>query len=118
MNGSQGPVTVAIIIYLAVLIVLIAGWWKVFTKAGKPGWAILIPIYNIIVMLEVVNRPLWWIILLFIPIVNFVVLIMIVIDLAKSFGKSTGFGILTIFFPFICIPILGFGKDNYTQISR
>ena len=87
--------------------------WKVFTKANKSGWAVLIPVYNLIVLLQIVKRPLWWIILMCIPCVNIVVLIMVYIDLAKAFGKDTAFGIGIILLPFIFIPILAFGSAQY-----
>ena len=100
--------------WLGIMIVIIAGYWKTFEKAGKPGWASLIPFYNIYVMLEIVGRPGWWLILFFIPFVNFVVLILISIDMAKSFGKGDGFGILMLW---LLMPIgylmLGFGDAEY-----
>lgn len=102
-----------ILIYLAILIFIVAALWKVFEKAGKPGWAAIVPIYNIIVMLEIIGRPLWWIVLLLIPIVNFVVAIIVYIDLAKSFGKGVGFGIGLLFLGIIFFPILGFGDAQY-----
>lgn len=105
----------AIIAYAIVMLLIIASQWKVYTKAGKPGWAVLIPIYNIIVLLEIVRKPIWWIVLLLIPIVNFVILIIINVNLAKVFGKGTGFALGLIFLPFIFIPILGFGNAQYQQ---
>ena len=101
------------LIYLAIIVLVIAGMWKVFTKAGKPGWACIVPIYNIIVLLEIAGRPIWWIVLLFIPFVNFVILILLGIDVAKSFGKGTGFGLGLAFLGFIFYPILGFGDASY-----
>ncbi len=101
------------IIYLAIIILIIAAVWKVYVKAGKPGWAAIVPIYNIIVLLEIVGRPLWWFLLFFVPLVNFIVAIIIYIDLAKSFGKSAGFGIGLLFLGFIFYPILGFGDAEY-----
>ncbi|MBN2436371.1 MAG: signal peptidase I [Spirochaetes bacterium] len=119
MQESAGSMGVfGIIIYLVLVVLMIVSYWKIFTKAGKPGWAIFIPIYNIIVILEVINRPIWWILLFFVPVVNFVVLIIMCLDLAKSFGKDTLFGVLTIFFPIICLPILGLGSAQYSKISR
>ncbi len=113
--GASGGGASAIIwiIYVAVIVLVIAGLWKTFTKAGEPGWAAIIPIYNYIVLLKIIGRPIWWIILLFIPFVNFVVLIIMMIDLAKAFGKGTGFGIGLVFLSFIFIPILGFGDAQY-----
>src|SRR3954464_12706990 len=97
------------LVWLAVVVLVFASLWKLFEKAGKPGWAGIVPIYNAIVLLEIVGRPLWWIVLLFIPCVNFVVGIMVCIDLAKSFGKSPGFGIGLAFLGFIFFPLLAFG---------
>lgn len=110
-SGSISPVVV--LIYLALIVVMIAGMWKVFAKAGKPGWAAIVPIYNYIVMLEIVGRPIWWIVLFLIPFVNFVVFIIIALDMAKSYGRSTGFGLGLIFLPFIFYLILGFGPATY-----
>jgi len=101
------------LIWLAVVIVVIAGGWKMFVKAGKPGWGIIIPIYNLVLWLEIIGRPIWWIVLFFIPIVNFIVMIILCIDLAKSFGKGAGFGIGIFLLGFIFIPILGFGDAQY-----
>lgn len=101
------------IIWLAIMIGVIAGGWKMFTKAGKPGWGFLIPIYNVVLLLEIIGRPIWWIILLIIPIVNLIIVILMCIDLAKSFGKGAGFGIGLCLLGFIFIPILGFGDATY-----
>ena len=103
------------IFVLIVAVILIIGFWKIFTKAGQPGWAAIIPIYNIIVLLEIIGRPTWWIILCLIPCVNIVALIMINLDLAKVFGKGSGFGIGLILLPIIFVPILGFGDATYTN---
>jgi hypothetical protein len=101
------------ICYLAIIILIIAGMWKVFVKAGKPGWASIIPIYNLVVLLEIVGKPIWWIILMLIPLVNLIVYIIILVELAKRFGKGVGFAIGLLIFPFICFPILGFGSAQY-----
>lgn len=84
-----------------------------FTKAGKPGWASIIPIYNLIVLVEIVGRPFWWIVLMLIPCVNVIVAILMSLDMAKSFGKGPGFGIGLALLPMIFYPILGFGDAVY-----
>ena len=84
---------------------------KVFEKAGKPLWAGFVPIYNFVILLEIVGRPMWWIILLLIPFVNIIIAILLCIDLAKSFGKDTVWGILTVFFSFVMLPIMAFSGD-------
>ncbi|QDS92924.1 hypothetical protein FF011L_16790 [Roseimaritima multifibrata] len=109
---------VIFVIYIAVLILVIAGMWKVFVKAGKPGWAAIVPIYNIIVLLEIAKRPLWWVVLFFIPLVNFIIAILVSLDVAKYFGKSQAFGLGLAFLGPIFFPILGFGDARYLGNSQ
>ncbi len=104
---------VVIIIYLAIIVLMIASLWKVFVKAGKPGWAAIVPIYNIIVLIEITGKPLWWFILFLIPFVNYVFLIWTINLVSKSFGKDVGFTLGLLFLPFIFWPILGLGKATY-----
>lgn len=106
-----------LVIELGILAVMIAGMWKLFVKAGQPGWAAIVPIYNTYVMTQIVGRPILWFILTFVPCVNFVALVLIMIDLAKSFGKSTGYAIGMILLPFVFIPMLGFGDAQYSGPS-
>jgi hypothetical protein len=87
--------------------------WKIYEKAGKPGWAAIIPIYNMIVLLEIVGKPLWWFLLFFIPGVNIVVSVLVYIELAKSFGKEAAFAIGLLLLSFIFYPILAFGSARY-----
>jgi hypothetical protein len=94
-------------------ILMTASIWKFFTKAGQPGWASLIPIYNLIKLLKIVGRPLWWIVLFIIPLANIVAIIIVYIDLAQSFGKGTGFGIGMLLVPFVFLPMLAFGDAEY-----
>jgi hypothetical protein len=102
------------LVWFAVVLILIISMWKIFTKAGKPGWAAIVPIYNIIVLLEIVCKPIWWFILLLIPFVNIIVLIIVLIELAKRFGKGVGFAIGMLILPFIFYPMLAFGDAKYT----
>jgi hypothetical protein len=85
--------------------------WKIFSKAGQPGWASIVPIYNYIVWCKIVGRPAWWVLLLLICFPIFYIILSI--DLAKSFGKGVGFGIGLILLPFIFALILGFGSAQY-----
>ncbi|AFM03079.1 hypothetical protein Fleli_0615 [Bernardetia litoralis DSM 6794] len=110
---EEGIGIVGGIIYLAIIILMIASFWKIFEKAGKPGWASLIPIYNIIVILEIVNKPIWWVVLFLIPIVNIVIAIIVYIELAKAFGKDTGFGIGLVLLGIVFFPMLAFGDAQY-----
>ncbi|MDG1295574.1 MAG: DUF5684 domain-containing protein [Saprospiraceae bacterium] len=105
--------TLGVLAYLGVIVLLIVSIWKIFEKAGKPGWAAIVPIYNMIVLLEIVNKPVWWIVLMVIPFVNIVIAIIVYVELAKAFGKSAGFGIGMIFLSFIFLPLLAFGEDQY-----
>jgi Family of unknown function (DUF5684) len=104
---------VPIVISLILTVVIIIAMWKVFTKAGKPGWASLVPIYNTIVLLEIIGKPVWWFLLLMIPCVNIIIAFIVCIELAKSFGKEAGFGIGLALLGVIFFPILGFGSARY-----
>lgn len=109
----EGLQSIILLIQLVVAIGTIAGMWGVFAKAGKPGWAAIIPIYNIIVLLEIVGRPVWWIILLLVPCVNIVIILLVYLDLAKSFGKGAGYGVGLFLLGPIFFPLLGFGDAVY-----
>ncbi len=88
---SKAPSPVSTIIALLIALLVIVAMWKVFTKAGQPGWATIIPIYNLYIWCKIVGRPWWWILLMLIPFVNFIILIILNIDLAKSFGAGESF---------------------------
>jgi len=107
-----------LIFELVLIIVMIIGLWKLFSKAGKPGWASIVPIYNTIVMIDIAGKPLWWILLLFIPVVNIVVSVLIMIGMAKNFGRGTGTVIGLIFLPIIFMLILGFGSAEYKRVEE
>jgi len=95
---------------------LIIPLWKIYLKAGKPGWASIIPIYNIIVYLEIIGKPWWWILLLlFVPVANIIFAILMANELSKCFGKDAGFTVGLILLPFIFYPILGYGKAQYIK---
>jgi len=112
--GALMAIIAAMMIPIIIIsVITIIGQWKVFAKAGKPGWACIIPIYNIIVMLEIVGKPLWWVILFFIPCVNIIFGIWTLNLVSKSFGQSEGFTIGLLFLGFIFWPILGFGNYPY-----
>jgi hypothetical protein len=95
-------------------IFVLVALWKVYVKAGKPGWAAIIPIYNILVLLEIVGKPWWWLLLLFIPFVNIVIMVIVYIELAKVFGHGVGYGIGLLLLPYIFVAMLGFGSSVYT----
>lgn len=112
-GADAGSGAVGNLIGLAILVLLIASLWKIFTKAGRPGWAAIVPIYNSIVLLQIVGRPVWWLVLLLIPFVNIVFAIIVMHDLSKSFGRGVGTTLLLLFLPFIGYPILGFGDAKF-----
>jgi len=115
--GSDIPVgSMAASWVIGVLVgaLMIVAMWMMFRKAGKPGWAAIIPIYNIIVFCQVAGKPGWWVVLFLIPIANIVFYIITSLGVAKNFGKSGAFGFFLVFLlSFIGIPILGFGKAQY-----
>ena len=117
-NGAAGAAFGVIgIVYLAIIVLLVAAMWKIFTKAGKPGWAAIIPIYNLIVLLEIAGRPLWWFILMLIPIVNLIAFIIVAVDVARKFGKGVGFAIGMVILPFIFYPMLAWGDAQYNAAA-
>lgn len=109
--------TIILVTILLTTIVLISRW-QIYIKAGKKGWSNLIPIYSDIVLLQIVKLPLWYILLSIIPIVNIYYIFKVHIELARKFGKSKVFGILTVFFSFICLPIIAFNKKNKYDAER
>jgi hypothetical protein len=121
MDYSQiGGIIGGVILYFIILLfsMAIAAFtlvcmWRIYTKAGKPGWAALVPFYNTLVALELLGRPWWWLLLMFVPLANVVISIIMTFDYAKSFGKSIGFGFGLLFLSIIFIPILAFGPSRY-----
>ena len=116
--AAAGAAGVILLIELVLAVLIIAGMWKLFVKAGKPGWASIIPIYNSIVLIEIAGRPIWWFILLLIPYVGVIVAIIVILDVAKNFGKGTGFGLGMVFLTFIFFPLLGFSDAKYQPVVR
>ena len=102
-----------LILYLAFIVFIVASIWKTFEKAGQPGWAAIVPIYNFYIMTVIAKKPSWWIVFFFIPFVNLEYMILLSIEIAKNFGKGSGFGIGLALLGFIFWPILGFGDAVY-----
>ena len=124
MLASSAGFGILVVVYIVVIVFEIAALWQVFVKAGHPGWAAIIPIYNIYILLRVIGRPAWWLLLFLVAVIPFVGWIVTIVvgiiigqDLAKSFSKSTGFGIGLWLLSFIFIPILGFGQAQYAGPS-
>lgn len=113
MDVGLGILGVLLIPILLIAIISIVSVWKVFVKAGQPGWASIIPIYNTYIMIKIVGKPDWWLVLMLIPFVNFVFAIWLTNLISKSFGKDEGFTIGLILLSFIFWPILAFGSARY-----
>ena len=114
--GAAGAAAVGVftLIQLAIGLAVVAANWKIFSKAGKPGWAAIIPIYNLVVWLEIVGRPTWWIAAIILcPPVGLVMGIILLVDLGKSFGKDGAFTVGMILLSPIFMLILGFGSAAY-----
>lgn len=112
MEGqASGILFFAITLFVALFYIYVG--WRIFEKADRAGWKVLIPIYNAVVTHRIVGRPGWWVILYFIPVINLLPSILVPIGLAKSFGKGTGFGIGLILLGPIFAPILAFGSATY-----
>jgi hypothetical protein len=112
-SGNAGIGIVGSIVWLAFVVVLLVAAWKVFAKAGRPGWASLIPIYNTITMLQITGRSGWWVLGLCVPFLNIFVAIRLVFELAKVFGRGVGFGFGLLFLFPIFVLILAFGDAQY-----
>jgi hypothetical protein len=112
-------VSIIVIVSLALAVLFAIALWKVFTKAGQPGWAALIPIYNAYIMIKISGRPGWWVLLMLIPLVNIVISLLIAIDIAKAFGQSATFGVVLLFLlGGIGYLILGFGNYRYVGAAK
>lgn len=118
LGGLLAILGAYLVFVLAIAVVMLISMWKIYSKAGQPGWAVLVPIYNLVVLLNIVRKPVWWILLMCIPFVNFIIAILIYLELAKVFNKDTAFGLGIVFLPLIFIPMLAFGKSEYQLIEN
>ncbi len=109
----EGPGPVFWIVCAVLVVFEIASLWKVFEKAGQPGWACIIPIYNIVVLCQIAGKPAWWVLLYLIPLVNIVISIMVKHNISKNFGHDVGFTLGLVFLAFIFYPILAWGESEY-----
>ena len=113
-NYNPAAMGLLSVVYLAAVVLMVVALWKIFVKAGEAGWKSLIPFYNTYTLLRIAGRSGWWLLLLGIPIVNFVLLIVVALDLAKHFGKSTVFAIFGLMlFPYVGSLMLAFGEAKY-----
>lgn len=116
MAAVAGFGMVAFVIWFAIIVLVIVSMWKIFVKAGQPGWASIIPIYNCYVMLQIAGKPGWWLLLFFVPFVNIVIAIMMWHGVSRAFGKDIGFTLGLIFLGIIFLPILAFGSATYRGV--
>ncbi|MGN8215188.1 MULTISPECIES: DUF5684 domain-containing protein [Halococcus] len=119
-NGGGGSVLgiVFSLVAIAFAVLTIAGMWRTFQKASRPGWAAIVPVYNFYVMVKIGGNAWWWLIVFLIPVVNIVAAIKIPIDVAKAFGQGIGFGLGLGFLSFIFFPLLGFGDYEYQGVPE
>jgi Family of unknown function (DUF5684) len=103
---------------LGAAVLVIAGLWQVYVKAGRPGWAAIVPFYNAYVLLKIAGRPGWWLLFVLVPLANIVIAFIVAIDIAKAFGKGAAFGCGLAVLAFIFYPILGFGAATYRAPVR
>lgn len=103
----------AAVFYLLIFALMIVSWWKIFEKAGRPGWASIIPIYNLIVGFQIIGQPVWWILLLLVPVVNVVIVFLANLELARRFGQDAGFAVGLFFLGIVFLPLLAFGDYQY-----
>ncbi len=103
---------------VAVAILGVVAMWKIFVKAGEPGWAAIIPLYNLYVLFKITWGSGWKFLLMLIPIANFVILIITMVKLAKAFGKGGGFAVGLIFLSVIFYCILAFGDAQYVGVPQ
>ncbi len=113
-NLLAGIGTGTIVFSLIIMVFMLVCMWKIYVKAGEPGWAAIIPIYNIIVLLKILKMD-WWhiLIMLFIPFAYTIYMIIFQFKLSKAFGKVVCFGFLLLFISIIGYPILAFGSAKY-----
>ncbi len=112
-GGLLAGLGAMLFVYIGVIVLTIVAMAKVYSKAGKPGIAAIVPIWNIVVLCEITGKSPVWIILLMIPFVNIICSIILLNELSKSFGKDAGFTVGLIFLSPIFLMILGFGSAQY-----
>jgi hypothetical protein len=130
MNAEQmlglfkGMGTGVLIVYIAILVFMIVSWWILFKKAGQPGWAILIPIYNFLIILRVASRPWWWVFAILLPIIPIVgallllvVMIFVFHGISKNFGQGAGFTVGLVLLSVVFVPILAFGDYQWKEAA-
>lgn len=116
LAGIMGAYTVMMILAIIVSIISIVALWKIFAKAGEPGWAAIVPFYNNYVLFKITMGNGWLFLLMFVPLVNIVMSFMVIFKLAKVFGHGIGFGFGLLFLQVIFLLILAFGSSEYEGV--
>ncbi len=116
-QAAAGGALFAFLLFFAFIFLFVAGMWKVYAKAGAPGWGALVPVYNLYLLCRIAGRPGWWLVLFVLPIIGLIPAIVIPMDIARNFGKGIGFGLGLMFFGFFFYPILGFGSSQYLPLE-
>jgi hypothetical protein len=114
MDNNSGDLFV-MVFALVIAVFYLVCMWRIFEKAGVPGWMAIIPIVNFFGLLQVAQKPWWWFLLMFIPFVNFVVVILTWHSISENFGHGAGFTLGLIFLSPIFIPIFAFGDSYYIK---
>jgi uncharacterized membrane protein YoaK (UPF0700 family) len=119
LSGAAGGAIAGLFLFLIILgaalqIISLAGMWKTASKAGQVGILACIPIVQIFIAMLIAKKPLWWVLLCLVPIVNFIVLLIVVHEISKRFGRGIGTTIGLVCLPFVFWPILGFGSAQYS----
>jgi hypothetical protein len=112
-----GPEIIVVVLVIGLLIFMIAAQWKLFEKAGQPGWAAIVPIYNLYIMCKMIDKSGWWVLMMCLPYIGIIFSIIFEVSwcgrISKDFGRGTGTAIGLFFLPFIFVPILAFGSAKY-----
>jgi hypothetical protein len=116
---ADGPaLSLFFAVYLSILVLNIAAYWRIFSKAGQPGWTVLVPIYGSVKLLQISGRSGWWVLGFLVPLFNIFPIVRLPFDLARVFGRGIGFGFGLLFLPLVFAPILGFGDAQYVGDIR
>jgi Family of unknown function (DUF5684) len=116
---ADGPaLTLLIAVYLSIVVLNIAAYWRIFSKAGQPGWTVLVPIYGSVKLIQISGRSGWWLLAFLVPLLNIFAIVRLQFDLARVFGRGIGFGFGLLLLPLIFAPILGFGDAQYVGDVR
>jgi hypothetical protein len=110
LASIMGGMCCYFVVIIALVVLIYGAWWKLFAMAGKPGWAALIPIYNLYMITQIVGREGWWVFVYWlVPVFGW---FMVCYDLARSYGKDTGYAVGMFLLGVLFFPMLGFGKET------